>query len=44
MPQSLLKASSTRLFKMGHGGTLDPLASGILIIGIGRGTKVWQEY
>jgi tRNA pseudouridine55 synthase len=24
---------------MGHGGTLDPLASGVLIIGIGRGTK-----
>ena len=26
-------------FKMGHGGTLDPLATGILIVGIGRGTK-----
>ncbi len=25
--------------KMGHGGTLDPLASGILVIGIGNGTK-----
>ncbi|KAF2680905.1 pseudouridine synthase [Lentithecium fluviatile CBS 122367] len=24
---------------MGHGGTLDPLASGVLIVGIGRGTK-----
>ena len=24
---------------MGHAGTLDPMASGILIIGIGRGTK-----
>jgi len=29
---------------MGHGGTLDPLASGILIIGIGRGTKSLQNY
>ncbi|KAF1953317.1 pseudouridine synthase [Byssothecium circinans] len=28
-----------RFFKMGHGGTLDPMASGVLIIGIGRGTK-----
>ncbi|ORX95606.1 tRNA pseudouridine synthase B [Clohesyomyces aquaticus] len=28
-----------RYFKMGHGGTLDPIASGVLIIGIGRGTK-----
>lgn len=25
--------------KMGHGGTLDPLASGVLIIGVLRGTK-----
>lgn len=29
---------------MGHGGTLDPLASGILIVGIGRGTKSLQNY
>lgn len=25
--------------KIGHGGTLDPMASGVLILGIGRGTK-----
>lgn len=25
--------------KMGHGGTLDPLATGVLIVGVGRGTK-----
>ncbi|HRH55744.1 MAG TPA: tRNA pseudouridine(55) synthase TruB [Candidatus Paceibacterota bacterium] len=25
--------------KMGHAGTLDPLASGLMIIGIGKGTK-----
>ncbi|CAH2351149.1 tRNA pseudouridine synthase 4 [[Candida] railenensis] len=30
--------------KMGHGGTLDPLASGILIVGIGSGTKKLQHY
>lgn len=30
--------------KMGHGGTLDPLASGILIVGIGTGTKKLQHY
>lgn len=29
---------------MGHGGTLDPLASGILIVGIGRGTKSLQNF
>ncbi|KAJ8112319.1 hypothetical protein OPT61_g5287 [Boeremia exigua] len=31
-------------FKMGHGGTLDPLAAGVLIVGIGRGTKQLQNY
>lgn len=29
---------------MGHGGTLDPLASGVLIVGISRGTKQLQNY
>jgi tRNA pseudouridine55 synthase len=33
-----------QVFKLGHGGTLDPLAAGILIIGIGRGTKHLQKY
>lgn len=30
--------------KMGHGGTLDPLASGVLVIGVGSGTKKLSEY
>jgi len=30
--------------KMGHGGTLDPLASGLMIIGIEKGTKRLHEY
>ena len=30
--------------KMGHGGTLDPLASGVLVIGIGSGTKQLANY
>jgi tRNA pseudouridine55 synthase len=30
--------------KMGHAGTLDPLASGLMIIGIGAGTKKLAEY
>ena len=30
--------------KMGHGGTLDPLATGIMIIGIESGTKKLSEY
>ena len=29
--------------KMGHAGTLDPLASGLMIIGVGEGTKKLTE-
>ncbi|EDO16909.1 hypothetical protein Kpol_1020p17 [Vanderwaltozyma polyspora DSM 70294] len=43
------KASKRKLrkvskVKMGHGGTLDPLASGVLVIGIGSGTKQLSNY
>ncbi|CAI4051008.1 hypothetical protein SUVZ_14G0430 [Saccharomyces uvarum] len=43
------KASKRKLrkvskVKMGHGGTLDPLASGVLVIGIGTGTKKLANY
>lgn len=30
--------------KIGHGGTLDPLASGVLILGVGKGTKSLQNF
>ncbi|WEJ96231.1 pseudouridine synthase pus4 [Yamadazyma tenuis] len=30
--------------KIGHGGTLDPLASGVLVVGLGSGTKRLQHY
>lgn len=30
--------------KMGHAGTLDPLASGLMIIGINKGTKKLNDY
>lgn len=30
--------------KMGHGGTLDPLATGVLILGIGSGTKTLSQF
>lgn len=30
--------------KMGHAGTLDPLASGLMIIGINDGTKKMEEF
>lgn len=34
----------TGIFKMGHAGTLDPMASGLMIIGIEQGTKKLAEY
>lgn len=30
--------------KVGHGGTLDPLATGLLVLGVGGGTKRMAEY
>ncbi|RDA95770.1 hypothetical protein CP533_5118 [Ophiocordyceps camponoti-saundersi (nom. inval.)] len=30
--------------KMGHGGTLDPLATGVLILGMGNGTKLLPQF
>ncbi|XP_053167995.1 pseudouridylate synthase TRUB1 isoform X2 [Hemicordylus capensis] len=28
------------IFKIGHGGTLDSMATGVLVVGIGKGTKI----
>lgn len=30
--------------KIGHGGTLDPMATGVLIAGVGKGTKVLTSF
>ena len=30
--------------KLGHGGTLDPMATGVLIVGVGKGTKSLQSF
>jgi hypothetical protein len=27
--------------KVGHAGTLDPMATGVLVIGVVRATKIW---
>jgi len=35
---------SKKKVKVGHGGTLDPLATGVLVIGVGSGTKDLQKY
>nr|MBP7347026.1 hypothetical protein [Sediminibacterium sp.] len=34
----------TRIVKVGHAGTLDPLASGLLIVCTGKFTKKINEY
>lgn len=30
--------------KVGHGGTLDPMAEGVLVLGVGKGTKMMSSY
>ena len=32
------------LVKIGHGGTLDPFATGVLVVGVGKGTKELQGF
>lgn len=36
------RKSKKNVIKVGHGGTLDPLATGVLVIGVGKGTKEMQ--
>ncbi|CAK7230905.1 pseudouridine synthase pus4 [Sporothrix bragantina] len=38
------KAKRDSRVKMGHGGTLDPLATGVLILGTGQGTKELNKF
>ena len=38
------KQLQIKKIKVGHGGTLDPLASGVLVIGVGAETKNLTEY
>jgi tRNA pseudouridine55 synthase len=39
------RCGNTRFkIKVGHGGTLDPLAEGVLVLGIGEGTKLMGDY
>lgn len=42
--ERIIKKAKNLKVKMGHGGTLDPLASGVLVIGVGTGTKQLQHY
>ncbi|CAB9496801.1 pseudouridine synthase B [Seminavis robusta] len=38
------RRNKSRIIKVGHGGTLDPLATGVLVVGVGKGTKELQSY
>lgn len=38
------KRKSKKGYKVGHGGTLDPLAEGVMVLGVGSGTKNLQNY
>lgn len=40
----VLKKKFPRGTKIGHSGTLDPLATGLLVIGLGKGTKRLAEF
>lgn len=42
--EKIAKRVANAKIKVGHGGTLDPLASGVLIIGVGAGTKKLAHY
>ena len=35
---------SLKAVKAGHMGTLDPLASGVLVVGVGKGTKMFDHF
>lgn len=37
------RRNKSRILRVGHGGTLDPLATGVLVIGVGKGTKELQR-
>jgi tRNA pseudouridine55 synthase len=38
------RKNKSRQIKVGHGGTLDPLASGVLVLGVGKGTKELTKF
>lgn len=42
--KNILKENKKFKVKIGHGGTLDPLANGVLVVGVGTGTKQLGNY
>ena len=41
---AILKKHNLKRFKVGHAGTLDPLATGLLLICVGKATKTINQY
>ena len=37
-----LVSKKLNIKKVGHAGTLDPIATGLLVIGVGKGTKIME--
>lgn len=38
------RKNKSRIVRVGHGGTLDPLATGVLVVAVGKATKELQGY
>ncbi|ORZ32101.1 pseudouridine synthase, partial [Catenaria anguillulae PL171] len=43
-PRNDTPSSRPKKLKMGHGGTLDPFATGVLVVAVGSGTKSLSQY
>ena len=41
---AILKKHNLKKFKVGHAGTLDPLATGLLLVCVGKATKTIHQY
>ncbi len=44
MRYAILKKFNLKKFKVGHAGTLDPLATGLLLVCVGKATKTINQY
>ena len=44
MRYAILKKFNLKKFKVGHAGTLDPLATGLLLVCVGKATKTIHQY
>lgn len=42
--KGVMKRSTPSEIRVGHGGTLDPMAEGVLVLGLGKGTKELKKF